>query len=51
MQSAVIDRFEGDMAVLLLGEIREHLDVPRSLLPSGAREGSWLRAEIADERV
>jgi hypothetical protein len=48
MQSAVIDRFEGDVAVLLLGKMREQLDVPRSLLPPEAREGVWLRVEIED---
>ncbi len=37
---AVIDRFEGDIAVLLFGD--EKVEAPRSLLPPGAKEGSWL---------
>jgi hypothetical protein len=39
---AIIDRFEGDMAVVLIGEDKIHLDVPRKLLPKNAKEGSWL---------
>lgn len=40
---AVIDRFEGDQAVLLLGEREQQLVVSRSVLPQEATEGSWLR--------
>lgn len=39
---AVIDRFEGDYAVLLVGDAEERRDVPRHQLPAGAKEGSWL---------
>lgn len=39
---AVIDRFEGDYAVLLVGDAEEKRDVPRNQLPPGAKEGSWL---------
>lgn len=38
----VLDRFEGDLAVLETPE-RTTVDVPRSLLPAEAREGSHLR--------
>jgi hypothetical protein len=37
----VIDRFEGDLAVVELGDAR--VNVPRALLPEGALEGSVLR--------
>ena len=40
---AVIDRFEGDFAVVLVGEEEIKMDIPRQLLPPGAREGSWLK--------
>ncbi|HEY1016277.1 MAG TPA: DUF3006 domain-containing protein [Herpetosiphonaceae bacterium] len=39
---AVLDRFEGDWAVLLLeGEPGERA-IPVTALPPGAREGDWL---------
>ena len=50
---AVIDRFEGDYAVLLLGESEVKMDLPRSILPTGAREGSILdlSLELRDEET
>ncbi len=43
---AVIDRFEGDYAVVLVGESEVKMDVPRTLLPRGSREGSWLTFDL-----
>ena len=43
---AVIDRFEGDQAVLLVGDAERQLVVLRRTLPKGAKEGHWLRVEI-----
>ena len=43
---AVIDRFEGDRAVLLLGDEGQPLNVPRQVLPGKAREGSWHTLDI-----
>ncbi|MGI6559344.1 MAG: DUF3006 domain-containing protein [Limnochordia bacterium] len=42
--SAVIDRFEGDIAVLEIetGGQCYYVDWPAALLPQGARPGSWL---------
>lgn len=40
---AVIDRFEGDYAVVLVGDKEVKLNVPKELLPKDAREGSWLK--------
>ena len=40
---AVIDRFEGDHAVVLFGDDELKVDIPRQLLPPGAKEGSWLK--------
>ncbi len=39
---AVLDRFEGEMAVLLCGDEEVRVDVPKKLLPGEAKEGSWL---------
>ncbi len=47
--SAVIDRFEGDTAVLSLGDGRRTLDVPRSRLPEGASDGDHLRLTFRGE--
>ncbi len=40
---AVIDRFEGDFAVVLFGDEEKKVDIPKQLLPGEAREGSWLK--------
>ena len=39
---AVIDRFENEYAIILLGDDEIRVDFPRQLLPKGAKEGSWL---------
>ena len=39
---AVIDRFEGEYAVILFGEEEIKVDMPKTLLPEGAKEGSWM---------
>ena len=43
---AVIDRFEGDYAIVLFGEDEIKVDIPKNLLPEGAQEGSWLRVSL-----
>jgi transcriptional regulator of NAD metabolism len=48
---AVIDRFEGDKAVLAVGEEQDRLVVLRSFLPKGAKEGDWLKVDVEDDRV
>ena len=48
METAVIDRFEGDVAVLLIGAAQRVLDVPRSRLPAQAQAGDWLQVEVVD---
>ena len=40
---AVVDRIEGDIAVVLIGDKEVKLDVPISELPKGSKEGSWLK--------
>lgn len=44
---AVIDRLEGDYAVVLFGAEEIKVVVPRKLLPPEAGEGTWL--EVAFE--
>ena len=51
MEKAVIDRVEDGTAVLLVGDEERELLVPVTLLPSGARPGSWLRVKLDGERV
>jgi hypothetical protein len=48
---AVIDRFEGEKAVLLVGEEQDKLIVLKSFLPKTAKEGDWLNVEVEDDRV
>jgi len=46
---AVVDRFEGNKAVILVGDEEEQLVVDRAQLPPGTREGHWLRVEVRDD--
>lgn len=51
MLYAVIDRFEEDKAVLLVGESETKVVFPRRLLPRGLREGDYLQLNIAYDEV
>jgi len=43
----VIDRFEGDFAVIIAGEEGdERLEIPKSVLPLDSREGSIVELKI-----
>lgn len=44
LQSAFVDRIEGKMAVLLIGD-KEKI-VPKSQLPKGVKEGVWLTPDL-----
>jgi len=44
---AVIDRIEGKMAVLLIGDESYRVALPRSFLPKDAVEGSVLKLSIS----
>jgi hypothetical protein len=48
---AVIDRFEGNLAVLIVGEEEDKLVVPRASLPQGVKEGQWLQVELEDDHI
>jgi hypothetical protein len=43
---AVIDHFEGALAVIILTDGNKRLHVPREILPGKAREGSLLTLDI-----
>lgn len=47
----MIDRFEGDVAVVLVGENERRLEIPRKSLPRGVREGAWLQIEVEGDRL
>jgi hypothetical protein len=51
MMKAVIDRFEGEYAILIVGEDEKRINVPRKVLPKQAREGLWLKVEIRNGEV
>lgn len=38
----VVDRIEGNLAVILLEDRSIKLDIPLELLPQGSKEGMWL---------
>jgi len=44
--TAVIDRLEGEMAVVMLAEQQLQLDVPDEFIPAAADEGTILRIQI-----
>jgi hypothetical protein len=48
---AVIDRFEGDQAVLLINDGKDQLIIARQILPGDAKQGDWLQIEIKDGKV
>ena len=47
MISAYIDRYEGDLAVLLLGEEMKKVNCPRKFLPEDVDEGDYIKIDIA----
>ncbi len=46
MTTAVIDRFEDDKAVLLVGKDEQEVVFPRQELPNDLNEGDYLRMDI-----
>lgn len=48
---AVLDRIEGQLAVLLVGDDEYRLILPRRLLPKEATEGSVLSISIVVDRA
>lgn len=48
---AVVDRIEGEVAVLLLGDEEIKVDLPVRYLPTGAKESSILRLSLELDQV
>jgi len=44
---AVVDRFEGEYAVVFLGDEEYQIDIPRRFLPPGTMEGDVLNIECS----
>jgi hypothetical protein len=51
IKKAVIDRFEGDKAILLVGDEQRQVVASRASLPRTAKEGSWLAVTIEDDVI
>ena len=51
MMKAVIDRFEAEYAVLIVGDDERRMNVLRTLLPPEAKEGQWLKLDIVDGEI
>lgn len=43
---AVVDRIEGDHAVVLFEDINASANIPLAVLPADIREGDWLTINI-----
>ena len=51
MEKAVVDRIEGERAVLLVGTSERELYLPVRALPADTAEGDWLRITLSGECV
>lgn len=52
MEKAVIDRIvDGKTAVILVGDNEREYHYPAGKLPEGAREGTWLRVQVAGDEI
>jgi len=51
MEKASIDRFEGNLAVIIVGDEAVEKVIPKASLPRGAKEGSWLKVEFDGDRL
>lgn len=51
MISAVIDRFEEDKAVLLVGENEQKVVFPKNLLAKNLKEGDYISIDIKYDEI
>ena len=51
MISAYLDRFEGNLAVLLIGDEEKKVNFPKEFLPSEVEEGEYLKLEISRDEA
>lgn len=45
-----VDRMEDDVAVLMHADGTDFAEMPRSLLPKGTKEGTWLKASFTIDK-
>ncbi|MCS7207229.1 MAG: DUF3006 domain-containing protein [Dehalococcoidia bacterium] len=50
-EKAAVDRIEGNLAVLLVGEEEREMVVPLAHLPQALEAGDWLVVEIENGRL
>jgi hypothetical protein len=50
-EKAAVDRLEGHLAVLLVGEEEREMVVPLHHLPHGVQPGDWLEVTIEEGRL
>ena len=48
---AVIDRFEGNKVVILVGKEQDRLIVPKTSIPKSAKVGDCLIVDVRDDRI
>jgi hypothetical protein len=51
LSKAVIDRIEGDLAIIFLADNQRHFNYPKKELPKGAKEGDWLLVNVQGEKI
>ncbi len=51
IEKAVIDRFEGLTAIVLVGDEEKMVNLPLDRLPTGAKEGDWLKLTLIGGQV
>jgi hypothetical protein len=50
-EKASLDRFEGEYAVILVGDTDRVVNVLRTQLPKGVKEGIWLVVEFVGDKL
>jgi len=51
LEKAVIDRYEGEFAVLFVGEENRQVIVSRKEIPKAVQEGEWLKVELDGDHL
>ncbi|MBI4329607.1 MAG: DUF3006 domain-containing protein [Chloroflexi bacterium] len=51
MEKAVVDRIEGELAVLLVGDEEREVVVALRDLPPGSEPGVWLKVSVEGDRL
>ncbi len=50
-KKAVIDRYEGDYAVIVFEENDKKINYPKNNLPKGSKEGDWLLIDFQGDKI